>query len=117
MKELLKQWLETKNEEKRLKELREELEIQIYEFIQSELPAEGSKTLYADEYKLVVKPNYAVKVDQDMAPEYAQYFKTKYELSYSQYKQLDMGSRKYVDEIVTINTLKPSFSISMKGGG
>ncbi len=31
MKELLKQWLETKNEEKRLKELREELEIQIYD--------------------------------------------------------------------------------------
>lgn len=114
MKELLKQWLETKEQEKKLKELREEIEIQLYEFVQSELPADGSKTIYADEYKLVIKPNYSVKVDQDMAPEYGQYFKVKYDMSWSQYKQLDMGARHYVDNIVTISTLKPSFSVEVK---
>lgn len=114
MKELLKHWLELKNEERILKEKREELEIEIYTKVHSELPADGSKTIYADEYKLTIKPTYSVKVDQDMAAEYAQYFKMKYEMSYPIYRDLDIGAKKYVDEIVTINTNKPSFSVEIK---
>jgi hypothetical protein len=114
MKELLRHWLELKNEERILKEKREEIEIELYTMIHSELPADGSKTIHADEYKLVVKPNFAVKVNQDMAAEYAQYFKNEYKMSYPTYRDLDAGAKKYVDEIVTITTNKPTFSVEMK---
>lgn len=114
MKELLKHWLELKSEERILKEKREELEVEIYTKIHAELPAEGSKTIYADEYKLVIKPNFSVKVNNDLAEEYAQYFKKEYKMSYPMYRDLDSGAKKYVDEIVTINTIKPTFSVEIK---
>ena len=97
-----------------LKKTREEIEIKLYEFVQSELPEDGSKTIHVDEYKLVIKPNFSVKVNQEMASEYAQYFTKKFELTWSQYKQIDTGAKKYVDNIVTISTLKPSFSVEVK---
>lgn len=114
MKELLKHWLELKSEERILKEKREELEIEIYTMVHSDLPADGSKTIYADEYKLTIKPTYSVKVDSDKAAEYAQYFKLEYKMSYPTYRDLDAGAKKYVDEIITIGTLKPSFSVEIK---
>lgn len=114
MKHLLIELSQVKAQEMTLKKRREELEIALYELVQSELPADGSKTLYADEYKLTIKPNYSVKVNQELAADYAQYFNTKYEISYPKYRDLDNGAKKYVDEIVTINTLKPTFTVEVK---
>jgi len=113
MKELMKTWLELKSEEQIIKQKREEVELEMYTIVQDKLPADKQASFKEDEFKLTIKPNYSVKVDQNMASDYAQYFKRKFEMTYSQYRDLDAGARQYVDEIVTINTTKPTFTVTI----
>jgi hypothetical protein len=110
MKELLQQWMDLKNEERKAKEARELVEATIYTTLNQELENEDSQqTWNYDDYKLVIKPNFTVKVDQEYAVNYPEYFKTKYEMTYSQYKKAD---HRIVDDGVTISQGKPTFTIS-----
>lgn len=110
MKELLQELLVLKEKEREIKERRTVLEGEIYDLVSDKLDDDKSVSFFADEIKLVVKPNYAVKVDQELAKTMAGHFKTKYELSYSQYKKTNGA----VDSIVTITQNKPTFVVSIK---
>lgn len=109
MKNLMQQWLELKQKEKEAKEAREEIEVEMYMGLKDQMNDESQATWNFDNYKLVIKPNYTVKVNQEMAAEHSELFKTKYELSYSQYKKCN--DKNIVDEIVTISQTKPTFMI------
>jgi len=74
MNELLQKWLDIKNVEKAMKEQREEIEIALYSEFQEHL-GDGQKTFDLDDYKLTIKHNFSVKVDQDKAKENPDLFK------------------------------------------
>jgi hypothetical protein len=112
MKELLAELMDLKEKERNIKERRVILEGQIYDSVEKLIDSDKTFNLICDEYKLSVKPNYVVKVDQDMAKEYSDMFKVKYEMSYSQYKKSEHG--KIIDEIVTISQNKPTFLVELK---
>lgn len=114
MKILLQKLRELKEQEREIKEERLAVEEEIYSAIESQITNDKTLTIHADEFKLSVKPNYSVKVDQEAAKEYGQYFKHKYEMTYSQYNALTDSARTYVNEIVTISTLKPTFTVEIK---
>ena len=108
MKDLLEELIDVKSKEKALKEEREQLEAQIYLLLKDEMKEDSQTTWNIDNYKLVIKPNFAVSVDQVKAAIVFDKFKVKYEMSYSQYKKaID------VDDIVTIKVNKPTFSVEM----
>ena len=112
MKDLLDKWLELKKQEREAKEARELVEAEIYTNLNQELEGEESQqTWNFDSYKLVIKPNFTVKVNQEMAELHQDLFKKKFELTYSQYKKI--ADRSIVDDIVTINQTKPSFTITV----
>lgn len=112
MQDLLEQWLELKAAERKAKEEREEVEVKLYMELKDQMNEESQATWNFDNYKLVIKPNYTVSVDQEQAAQCPEYFKTKYEMTYSQYKKLDEKFR--VDNIVTIKQTKPTFSVEVK---
>ena len=112
MKELMRMWLDLKNQEAVLKEAREKVELEMYEGAQEQMKDDKQISIIADEFKLTIKPNFSVKVDQEMALSCPEHFKTKYELSYSEYKKSDF--KDIVNEIVTINMVKPSFKVEIK---
>ena len=111
MKILLQRLNDLKEKEREIKEERVLVEGEIYEMIQSQINDDKTLTVNADEFKLTVKPNFAVKVNQELAAQYPNSFKVKYEMSYSQYKKTDGA----VDDIVTITQNKPTFNVSIKG--
>ena len=110
MKKLIEKLHELREQERAIKEERVLLEGEIYTSIQDKLIDDNTFTLIADEYKLTVKPNFSVKVDQEQAKYRPDSFKLKYEMSYSQYKK----SEGAVDDYVTISQLKPTFSVEIK---
>jgi hypothetical protein len=112
MQDLLQKWLELKSAERKAKEEREEVEVQLYMELKDQMNEEAQATWNFDGYKLVIKPNYTVSVDQEQAAQCPEYFKTKYEMTYAQYKKLDEKFR--VDNIVTIKQTKPTFSVEQK---
>lgn len=107
MESLLKKLYEAKEKENIAKEERMEVEAEIYNMIEGDLDDDKSLTYKFDKFKLSVKPTYSVKVDQEKAVFYPGMFKIKYEMTYSQYKKV--GS--IVDDMITINTTKPSFKV------
>lgn len=111
MKELLTKLLELKEKERLIKEERYLLEGEIYTQLENRLDGDKTVTIICDDLKLQMKPTYSVKVDQEKASVNPEYFKVKYELSYSQYKKSMDTS--YLDDIVTINQTKPSFSVEL----
>ena len=112
MKELLEQLITIKEKEKELKEERADLEGQIYDLMSDKLDDDKTVSFIVDEYKLSIKPNYAVKVDQVMAVTNSSEFKVKYEMSYSMYKK--STNKSLVDKIVTITQNKPTFTVEAK---
>lgn len=108
MNELLQKWIDIKNIEKGLKEQREDIEAQIYMMVKDELPSDGQKS-FVYGYKLTVKQNTSVSVDQEMAAKRPELFKVKYELSYSQYKK--STDQDFLDNVITIKPTKPTFTV------
>lgn len=109
MKDLLEKWMKLKEQEKLIKEEREQTEVEIYTLLSSEMNDESQSTWHYDDIKLVIKPNWTVSVDQALAMAHADLFKTKYEMSYSQYKKCQ--DKNTVDNIVSIKQTKPTFTI------
>lgn len=109
MKGLMDKWLEYKEVERNAKEMRELIEAEIYTNLNQEMKEDSQSTWHFNEYKLVIKPNHSVSIDQNEAKMFPDLFKTKYELSYSQYKKSEM--KNVIDNIVTIKQAKPTFSI------
>ena len=107
MNELLQRWLDIKNVEKAMKEQREEIEVALYSEFQQHL-GDGQKSFDIDGYKLTIKHNFSVKVDQDKAKEKSDLFKWKAEMSYSQYKKLNGEA----DDIVEVSMSKPTFTVT-----
>ena len=105
----MKQWLDLKAEERALKERREEVESQLYIALKSEIKEDSQATWNFDEYKLVIKPNYSVKVDQEKAALRPDLFKVKYEMTYSQFRKTNEA-----DDFVTITPIKPTFIVEKK---
>lgn len=112
MNELLEKWMELKESERKAKEMREEVEAQIYITLKDEIPDDGQSTWQYEGFKLVIKPNYSVKVDQEKASMFPALFKTEYTMSWSQYKKCEQKG--VVDEMVTIKSGKPGFSVERK---
>lgn len=110
MKELMDKWLELKEVERKAKEEREAIEASMYLAVNTDINETSQATFNYDDYKLVIKPNWAVKVDQEKAKEFPEYFKTKYEMSYSQY--LKSGGLKIIDDAVEIKQNKPTFTVT-----
>lgn len=111
MKELLTKLLELKEKERLIKEERYALEGEIYTQLENRLDGDKTVTIYCDNLKLQMKPTYSVKVDQEKAAQNPEWFKVKYEMTYSQYKKSMTTS--YLDDVVTINVTKPSFSVEV----
>ena len=109
MNELLEQWLELKAAERLAKEQREEVESQIYLLLKEDIPDDGQSSWKYEGYKLVIKNNYSVSVDQEQAANFPSMFKTKYELSWSQYKKSEQ--KNVLDNMVTIKAGKPTFTV------
>ena len=110
MKDLMDKWTKLKNEERIAKEAREDIEAELFLALKDEMNGDSQSTWNYDNYKLVIKPNYSVKVDQELAAECPEMFKVKYEMSYSQYKKCTEN----INDIVTINQTKPSFTVEIK---
>lgn len=112
MKDLLDRWLDLKNKEREAKELREECEAEIYMLLKNEIPDDGQSNWIYDNYKLTIKQNYSITVDQEKAQMFPNLFKTKYELSWAQYKKSEFKNT--LDNIVTIKSNKPNFQVEMR---
>lgn len=112
MKDLLEKWVELKEAERKAKEYREEVEAEIYMLLKNDIPDDGSTTWHMDGYKLNIKQNYSVTVDQNLAEQHRDLFKTKYELSWANYKKSEF--KQTLDNIVTIKSGKPTFSVVME---
>lgn len=112
MQDLLNKWLELKSAERSAKEAREEVEVQLYMELKDQMSDESQATWNFDNYKLVIKPNWTVSVDQEQAAKHPDFFKIKYEMTYSQYKKLD--DKFLVDNMITIKQTKPTFSVEVK---
>lgn len=107
MKDLVKEYLRIKNEENLLKEKRNEIESMIYSLAEES----GSMKISNEHFKLSIKPNFSVKVDQEFAAIHSNLFKTKYEMTYSQYeKSLNKNT---VEKGIIITPIKPTFTIEL----
>ncbi len=113
MKELLTKLLELKEKETLIKVERYLLEGEIYSQLEDRLDGDKTVTIVCDELKLQMKPTFSVNVNQEMAAKNPEWFKVKFEMSYSAYKK-SVGTS-YLDDYVTINQTKPSFSVSLLG--
>lgn len=111
MKDLLVKILELKEKERAIKHERELLEVEVYESVADQMNGDSSATFYADNYKLKITPNFAVKVDQNMASDFPDAFKVKYEMTYSQYKKYE--DKLSLADVVTITPNKPTFAIEV----
>jgi hypothetical protein len=107
---LVRDLVEAKEKESIAKEHRVSIESEIYELIEGQLIDDSTLKIELEGFVLKVKPSLAVKVDQEAAAKYPGAFKIKYEMSYSQYKKT--GGK--VDDIVTISSNKPSFTVENK---
>ena len=76
MKDLLERWMHLKEQEKGAKEQREEVEAEIYMLLKNDIPDDGSSTWHYDGYKLNIKQNYTVSVDQNLTEQHPDLFKT-----------------------------------------
>ena len=112
MNELLTKWLELKETERKAKEEREEVEASIYMTLKNEIPDDGSSTWNYENFKLNIKQNYSVTVDQKQAKMFPDLFKTKYELTWSQYKKSE--AKNVLDNMVVVKSTKPTFTVEMK---
>lgn len=111
MEKLLEKLMRTKERENEIKNERLAIEEEIYTKVMDQIVDDKSLTIKTDRFKLSVKPNYAVSVDQEAAARFPASFKCKYELSYSQYKKAE-GT---LDDFVTIKINKPTFSCELIG--
>jgi hypothetical protein len=102
---------ETIDKEGLIKEERYLIEGEIYTQLENRLDGDKTVTIHCDNLKLQMKPTYSVKVDQEKAAQNPEWFKVKYEMTYSQYKKSMTTS--CLDDVVTINVTKPSFSVEM----
>ncbi len=109
METLLRKWMEIKNVEKAMKEQREDIEAQIYLLIRGDLPEDGSKSFNLEGYKLTVKQNVSVSVNQELAARRPELFKIKFDMSYSQYKK--SNEKLFLDDVITYKTAKPTFTV------
>ena len=112
MKDLLEKWTELKKVERNAKEEREQVEVELFLALKGEMNEESQSTWNFDEYKLVIKPNFTVSVDQEQAAHYPDLFKTKYEMTYSQYKKSE--NKSVVENMITIKQTKPTFTVELK---
>lgn len=112
MKDLLEKWTELKKAERDAKEEREQVEVELFLALKGDMNEESQSTWNFDEYKLVIKPNFTVNVDQEMAKSNPELFKTKYEMTYSQYKKSE--NKGAVEGMITIKQTKPTFSVELK---
>lgn len=112
MKHLLEKWTELKSIERKVKEEREQIEVELFLALKGDMNEESQSTWNFDEYKLVIKPNFAVSVDQEQAAHYPDLFKTKYEMSYAQYKKSEHKGT--VEGMITIKQSKPTFTVELK---
>lgn len=112
MNELLSKWIELKAVERNAKEAREQVEVELYMSLKDQMSDESQATWNFDNFKLVIKPNWTVAVDQEKASQLPMLFKTKYEMSYSQYKKADQ--KDIINDIVTIKQTKPTFTVEAK---
>jgi len=108
MKEKLIALYELREKERAIKEERSILEEEIYNEYSKVIDNDRTFTLNLDGVKLSIKPNFAVKVNQELAANNPSAFKVKYEMSYSQYTKSEVN----VDEYVTITQNKPTFTVS-----
>ena len=112
MKELLTKLLELKEKERAIKEERTLIEGEIYALVETNLNDDKTLNVVADQYKLTVKPNFSISVDQEKAKVNPSLFKAKYEITYSQYKKDERKG--LLDEMIFIKPLKPTFSVEVK---
>jgi hypothetical protein len=112
MKDLLEKWTELKKVERNAKEEREQVEVELFLALKGDMNEESQSTWNFDEYKLVIKPNFTVSVDQEMAASNDDLFKIKYEMSYAQYKKSEYKS--VVESMITIKQSKPTFTVELK---
>ena len=112
MKDLLEKWTELKRAERDAKEEREQVEVELFLALKGDMNEESQSTWNFDEYKLVIKPNFTVSVDQEQAAHYPDLFKTKYEMSYAQYKKSEHKGT--VEGMITIKQSKPTFQIEVR---
>jgi len=112
MKDLLEKWTELKRVERNAKEEREQVEVELFLALKGDMNEESQSTWNFDEYKLVIKPNFTVSVDQEQAAHYPDLFKTKYEMTYAQYKKSE--NKGVVESMITIKQTKPTFSVELK---
>lgn len=106
---LMKRWSECKIAESYAKEARLDVEAEMWLLLKEELKEEGSTTFKYENSKLTIKQDYTVKVHQELAEQHQEFFKKKYELSYSQFKKIP--DNKLVLECITISPSKPSFEV------
>jgi hypothetical protein len=106
-------WLDLKEGIKHLTEKLHAIEAEIW--LEAEaagnLNPKGGKTFEAGEYKVTINHVDSVKVDQKLAAERPELFRLKYEYDKSQYKNLVVSQRSYVDDAITISPNKPSFKV------
>lgn len=114
MEELLEKWISIKTKEKSCKEDRENIEAEIYIALKDRLPEDGVFTEKIGDKKITIKQAFSVSVDQNKASMYPDLFKTKYELSWSQYKKTE--NKKLIDDVVTIKPSKPNFTVEIIEG-
>lgn len=110
MKDLLQKWLDIKNVERAMKEQREEIEVQLYTEFQQFLKEDSQATFNHDGYKLVIKPNVTVSVDQEKAATRPDLFKVKYDLSWSQFKK--STEKDVLEDMITYKPGKPTFTVT-----
>lgn len=103
-------WIELKEKEKQLKEHREQVEADLYSIVKDELPEASQKSFEVEGYKLTIKPNFSVSVDQEAASSRPELFKLKYEMTFSQYQK--STEKRWLDDVVTIKNTKPTFSVT-----
>lgn len=112
MKDLLNKWMELKSAERLIKEEREQIEVELFLSLKGDMNEESQSTWNFDNYKLVIKPNFSVSVDQEQASHYPDLFKTKYEMSYAQYKKSE--HKGVVEGMITIKQTKPTFTVELQ---
>ena len=112
MQELLSKWTELKEAERSVKEQRERVEVEIYMVLKDSIPDDGQTTWNYENYKLTIKQNYSVTVDQEQASMFPDLFKSKYEMNWSQYKKSE--AKNVLDNMVVVKSGKPTFSVEMR---
>ena len=107
-------WMELKSQVRSLTEQLHEVESDIYIHARemNQLNLAGSKTFEDSGYKIVIKHNEIVKVDQEKAYNFKEYFKVKYEFDKKKYGDVtNKETKEWLNEAITITTGKPSFTV------